>query len=173
MKSAHIPLTLSLLLSLHFASMGQKTRISEPGCNGALRLPEAVQVALKRIPDVTVSCRVKPVMIQGDFDGDGSPDYAVLVIQPGSKKRGFLIVFGNGRTVTAGAGRQVKYGAVASSDLNFDRWELYSKNRPVESAKEQDPLTHRGDALLVSYQESASGLFYWDGKRICWYQQGD
>lgn len=64
-------------------------------------------------------------------------------------------------------------GAAAFPDLNFDQWELYSKGRPVESAEHQEHLKLHGDALLVSYHESASGLFYWDGKQIRWYQQGD
>jgi hypothetical protein len=67
----------------------------------------------------------------------------------------------------------VQYGAAVSADLNFDQWELFSKTRPVESAEDQAALKLHGDALLVSYHEDASGLFYWDGKRMRWYQQGD
>ena len=146
---------------------------SEPKCDETIGLPKAVLAALKHTPDVVLSCRLKPFVIQGDFDGDGHPDYAVLVTQRTSRKRGFLIVFGKGRTVAAGAGHLVKYGAAASLDLNFDQWELYGKDRPVESAEDQESLKLHGDALLVSYHESVSGLFYWDGKRIRWYQQGD
>jgi len=120
-----------------------------------------------------VSCRLKPELINGDFDGDGRPDYAILVTQKKSNKRGFLIVFGNGTKALAGAGSPIMYGAIASSDLNFDQWELFDKSRPVESAQNQNILKLRGDALLVSYHESASGIFYWDGKRLRWYQQGD
>jgi len=51
---------------------------------------------------------------------------------------------------------------------------LYAKDRPVEgSAGETKPVKLHGDAILVSYHESASGLFYWDGKQVRWYQQGD
>ena len=46
----------------------------------------------------------KPV-IEGDFNGDGRLGYAVLVRQQAFQKRGFLIVFGNGRRVTTAAGR--------------------------------------------------------------------
>jgi hypothetical protein len=67
----------------------------------------------------------------------------------------------------------VKYGPAAASDLNFDQWELYRKSRPVESTERQKPLKLKGDALLVRYHEGASGLYYWDGKRVHWYQQGD
>lgn len=162
---------MSLLLTWLPIMTAQKT--AEPKCNETLQLPVAVKVALKQMPDVAVSCRIKPSVIEGDFDGDGRLDYAVLVIQKGSQKRGFFITFGTGQTVAAGAGRSVKYGAADFQDLNFDHWQLYDKNRPVESAERQRPLRLHGDALLVSYHENASGLFYWDGKRIRWYQQGD
>lgn len=112
-------------------------------------------------------------MIRGDFDGDGRPDYAVLVTQQSSRERGFLLVFADGRTVVAGAGRLVEYGAARYRDLNFDQWELHPRSQPVESAGDQKPLKLHVDALLVSCRESASGLFYWHGGRVRWYQQGD
>jgi hypothetical protein len=138
-----------------------------------MELPDTIRAALKQKPDVAISCRFKPPIIQGDFDGDGRPDFAVLVVELTSQRRGFLIVFGRGGMVIAGAGRLVRYGAATFSDLNFNQWELYNRARPVESAEDQAPLKLHGDALLVSYHENASGLFYWDGKRMRWYQQGD
>jgi hypothetical protein len=160
----------SLMLSFGMVT-GQAA--PEPKCGKKMELPGRVQTALKQTPDVALSCRLKPPVLQGDFDGDGRRDYAVLVTQRTSHKRGFLIVFGNRKILVAGAGRSVKYGGAASSDLNFDQWELYSEARPVESAEHQKPLKLLSDALLVSYHESASGLFYWDGARFRWYQQGD
>ena len=144
----------------------------EPTCQG-IELPQAAKTALKRLPDLTLSCRLNPSVIKGDFDGDGRLDYAVLVTQKSSKKRGFLIAFASGRSVVAGAGTLVSYGTTAYADLNFDHWELHRKSQPVESAEDQEPLSLHADALLVSYHETASGLFYWDGKKIRWYQQGD
>jgi|SRR6185437_3641323 len=171
MRLFRIPLKLILLVVWLSVMMAGKT--TEPQCKETLQLPETVKAALKRMPDIVVSCRLKSAVIQGDFDGDGKVDYAVLVTKRASQKRGFLMVFGTGRTVVAGAGRPVKYGAADFQDLNFDEWELYPKSRPVESAEDQKALKLHGDALLVSYHETASGLFYWDGKRIRWYQQGD
>ena len=163
-------IAISVMLS---SGMAVCQAVPEPKCGKKIDLPVRVQAALKQTPDVALSCRLKPPVLQGDFDGDGHPGYAVLITQRTSHKRGFLIVFGNSRILVAGAGRSVKYGGAASSDLNFDQWELYSKARPVESAEYQKPLKLLSDALLVSYHENASGLFYWDGARIRWYQQGD
>ena len=156
-------------------STGQTTgrpTAPEPQC-GRLELPKIVETALKRFPDLGLSCRLSPPVIRGDFDGDDRPDYAVLVTQQSSQKRGFLLVFADGRTVVAGAGRRVEYGAAACRDLNFDQWELHPRSQPVESGDDQKPLKLHADALLVSCRESASGLFYWDGRGARWYQQGD
>jgi len=166
-----LAIVLSVLPSATTAA--SRTQSPEQKCDDTLQMPQPVKAALKRMPDVAVSCRLKPTVIEGDFNGDGRPDYAVLVVQKASQKRGFLLTFGNGRSLIAGAGRPVEYGVATSADLNFDQWELYSKSKPVESADHQRLLKLHGDAVLVSYHEGASGLFYWDGKRIRWYQQGD
>src|SRR6266481_1489918 len=171
LRSSLIAFSLTLCFSSGLAAL--QTSNAEQKCDEKMELPDAVRAALKRAPDLAVSCRLTPSAITGDFGGHGRVDYAVLVTQKTSQKRGFLIVFGSGRSVIAGAGRPVQYGAATFPDLNFDRWELYSKTRPVESAEQQEPLKLHGDALLVSYHEDASGLFYWDGKRMRWYQQGD
>jgi hypothetical protein len=160
-------LLLGLLRTTLASDLGADQRCADT------ELPGAVRHALDRIADVDVSCRFKPVVLAADFDGDGRKDHAVLVVQKASQKRGFLIVFATGRTALAGAGRPVPYGPGRYADLNFDDWEIYPRNRPVEGSNDQRPLKLRADALLVSYHESASGLFYWDGTQVRWYQQGD
>lgn len=140
---------------------------------GAFALPRVIDAALKRFADLLVSCRLKPKMIRGDFDGDGREDYALLVIERQKQQRGFLIAFASGQAVVAGAGRLVMYGAARTADLNFDEWELHRRQDPVESGEDQMSLTLQADALLVSHHESASGLFYWRARSIHWYQQGD
>lgn len=172
MKSMRSLCSFGLVVIFSVGLAVAKPRTPEPKCE-RLDLPQFVQAALKRFPDLVVSCRLNPPLIKGDFDGDGRPDSAVLVTQQSSGKRGFLIAFANGRTVLAGAGKHVKYGAASYPDLNFDQWELHPKNEPAESAEDQKPLKLHADALLVSYHESASGLFYWDGRGVRWFQQGD
>jgi len=141
---------------------------------GAVELPPAVRRAVERLPKLKLSCRINPPLIDADLDGDGARDFALLVVDKVSHERGFLLIFGTGKSVLAGAGHAIKYGATQSLDLNFDQWELYPKSRPVEAGVgEHRSLKLRGDALLVSYHETASGLFYWDGKAVRWYQQGD
>jgi hypothetical protein len=168
-------LIVGLTLTLLFASAPVPAQVqsAQPKCD-AVELPPPVRDALRHHPRLVLSCRINPPLIAGDFDGDGRSDYALLVTNQASRERGFLFVFARGGTALAGAGRLVKYGAATHPDLNFDQWERYPKNRPVEAGVgETRQLKLLGDALLVSYHESASGLFYWDGKQLRWYQQGD
>jgi hypothetical protein len=139
----------------------------------AIEIPSMIRATLDKFPDLVPDCRMLPSVLVADFDGDGRKDYAVLVANHHSKQRGLIVVFGSGRTVVAGAGHLVPYGPGRYADLNFDAWEVYPKGRRVEHSNDQKSLTLRGDALLVSYHEGASGLFYWTGKQFGWYQQGD
>ena len=67
----------------------------------------------------------------------------------------------------------MQYGAARYKDLNFDEWEVYPKGKAIESGENQPILRLSCDSLLVSYHESASGLFYWLHGKARWYQQGD
>jgi hypothetical protein len=163
MRVVHLSATLTVLFCV--------CPLLEANCKDQMQLPTVVLKALQQKTDIALSCRLKPSLITGDFDGDGRPDYAVLVIQSSTKKRGFLIAFGGGTVTVVGAGRSVQYGSDSASDLNFDHWELY-KTSSAEPG-EKPPLKVRCNAVFVSYEEAASGIFYWDGKRIRWFQQGD
>src|SRR5215472_1595983 len=115
---------LILVFCLFQTATAVKSRSPEPKCKENLGLPSVVAAALKKIPDVFVSCRLEPFVLKGDFDGDGHPDYAVLVTQQRSGDRGVLIVFAGGRKLVIGAGRPAEYGSAPFSDLDFRQWEL-------------------------------------------------
>ena len=84
-----------------------------------------------------------------------------------------LLVFANGKTALLGAGNPGQYGAALYKDLNFDEWEVYPKDKVIESGENQPILKLYRDSILVSYHERASGLFYWLHGGAHWYQQGD
>jgi len=139
----------------------------------AANVPAPVLKAIERINGIDLDCRLPTCVLKGDFDGQGEMDYAVLVAQKKSKARGILLIFASGQTELLGAGNPVQYGAAPYKDLNFDEWEVYSKDKVIESGENQPILKLNRDSLLVSYNESASGLFYWLHGRAHWYQQGD
>ncbi len=135
-------------------------------------VPETIRRAIANgsLPKTyDVSFQVKPFNLQGDFNGDGKPDVAVLVRQRPTGKLGIAIIHSETDKVTIlGAGT-----AIGNGGDNFewmDSWEVYSKDRVVSGTSA--PKLH-GDALLVSKSEAASALIYWNGKRYVWLQQGD
>jgi hypothetical protein len=136
-------------------------------------IPASVSKAIERVGGIVLDCRLANCVLKGDFGGESKADFAVLVAQKATKARGILLVFSNGRTALLGAGKPVEYGAEPSTDLNFDEWTVYSKHDVIESAEDQPGLKLYRDSLLVSYHESASGLFYWLHGKAHWYQQGD
>jgi hypothetical protein len=135
-------------------------------------LPEVVERVVKHGTLSTryeISLQVKPPYLQGDFNGDGKIDVAILVKQRSTGKLGIAIVHGATDKITIlGAGVSIGNGG---DDFEWmDTWEIRSKGG--KSAGANVPKLH-GDALLVGKSEAASALIYWNGKRYVWLQQSD
>lgn len=131
--------------------------------------PARVAACMKSIDEsVEIDHRLNPFYLRGDFDGDGRPDYAVLVKK--GQDRGIVICrASSAKGVILGAGSAFNQMA----DMNFTSWDIYDK-RPVEKGVgEGRPPKLLGDAIWVEWEESASALVYWTGHKFAWYQQGD
>lgn len=118
------------------------------------------------------STRVNPFYIQGDFNGDGKLDCAILVKQKSSGKLGIAIVHaGTNNIKVLGAGRDFGNGG---DDFSWmDAWYAYSKGAVSLGVGEGPAPKLKGDALMLIKTESASSLVYWVGTQYRWYQQGD
>lgn len=137
----------------------------------AASLPDEVWEALGKDSDYAVVTRINPFYLQGDFDGDGWRDTAVLVRERSSGRQGAIIVFRGGKMRVVGAGKDIGDG---STDLDWmDAWHVERKGRASQGATDEAPPTLKGDGIMVIKTESGSGLIWWDGKRFRWYQQGD
>ena len=120
----------------------------------------------------TLVAHLNPFYVNGDFNGDGRTDTAVLIKDVVSGKTGIAIVHGGTKSVVVlGAGR--KFGNGGDDFRWMDAWHLYSKGPVQRGADETAPPTLKGDALMVIKTESASALIYWNRKGYGWYQQGD
>jgi hypothetical protein len=114
------------------------------------------------------SWAIHPARLQGDFDGDGKTDYAVLVAK-GSQQGIVLCRSGSATPVVLGAGMAFN----EMRDLDFTAWHVHPRNRRVRrGAGEGRRPKLSGDAIVLEW-ESASALVYWSGGRFRWYQQGD
>lgn len=115
---------------------------------------------------------MNPSYLEGDFNGDGSMDTAVLVKQRSTGKLGIAIVHGTtGKVTILGAG--IGFGNGGDDFEWLDSWQIHSKTRAAHASGETSVQHLRGDALLVEKSEAASALIYWNGKRYAWSQQGD
>jgi len=116
-----------------------------------------------------VDAGVNPFYLRGDFDGDGHADYAAFVTHEG--KHGVLVCWAGRHSPTVlGAGKRF----IQMDDLTFTGWKVHALGKKVEhGATDAPPPKLRGDAILVEWQEAASGLIYWAGEQFRWYQQGD
>jgi hypothetical protein len=143
---------------------------------GAIRdVPDAVKKALTNWPagkKHDLSFWIKPSYLDGDFNGDGKMDTAVLVKERSTGKLGIAILDGTtGKVTILGAGNGIGNGG---DDFEWmDSWQVYSKTRGAHAPGEKSVLHLRGDALLVEKSEAASALIYWNGKKYVWSQQGD
>jgi hypothetical protein len=138
------------------------------------KIPETIEKAIAngRLPKTyDVSSRLNPSYLEGDFNGDGKTDVAVLVKQHSTGKFGIAIIHGaTDKVAILGAGVGIGNGG---DDFEWmDYWQVYPKVRVAVETGETAPRRH-GDALLVGKSEAASASIYWNGKRYAWSQQGD
>lgn len=134
-------------------------------------LPPDVWEALSKGNAYAVEARINPFYLQGDFDGDGWRDTAVLVKERASGKHGAALVFKGGKVRIVGAGKDMGDG---TKDLDWmDAWYVEPKGKVQQGATDEAPPKLKGDAIMAIKTESASGLIYWNGARFRWYQQGD
>jgi hypothetical protein len=121
-------------------------------------------------PHYKVSGRINPFYLRGDFRGGGAPETAVLVTATATGARGVAVCWdGLTKPTILGAGTVFHQ----MPDLSFDAWHVYRKGPVHKGVEGGPPPVLRGEALLLEWSESASGLVYWDGKALRWYQQGD
>jgi hypothetical protein len=152
----------------------QPDSLSSP--SGAIRdVPDAVKKALTNGStgkEYDLSFRINPSYLEGDFNGDGKMDVAVLVKERSTGKLGIAIVHGTtGKVTILGAGIGIGNGG---DDFEWmDSWEVYSKTRGAHASGETGVPRLRGDALLVEKSEAASAMIYWNGKRYVWSQRGE
>jgi hypothetical protein len=118
--------------------------------------------------ELSIDYGTNPFLLRLDLDGDGVLDYA-LRVRHGSD-RGILVCWGKGRRPTLiGAGTEFDNMA----DLNPGAWRVYPKSKVAKGVGEHRRLVLRGEALELIWPERASGLAYWNGHELEWYQQSD
>jgi hypothetical protein len=116
---------------------------------------------------------INPYYLRGDFDGDKKFDYAFIVSERKTGKKGIIIYHTSSKKYfIVGAGKEL--ATRPGDDYGWmDAWEIYCKKDVELGVGESKKIKLIGEAILITKLESSSGLIYWDGKSYQWYQQGD
>lgn len=131
--------------------------------------PDRVETCVSNLAEgLTMTSRLNPYYLRGDFDGDQTPDHAFLVERAGTQ--GIAVCLGSKTSpIVLGAG-QVFHDM---ESLDFDHWAVFDQGPVVRGVGEDTVPTLKGDALYLLWSETASALLYLEGDSFHWYQQGD
>ena len=157
------------LVGLAAWGAGTATAQVTPEAAADLSLPEWAAGSIHGSPALApfeVVYRLNPYYQQGDFDGDGRLDLAVLIRRRTTHQEGVVIVHRSDLSVhVVGAGRALGNGGDDFSWL--DQW--FVQERSVL----HDARARGRDVLYVGKSESGGGLIWWNGRAYMWAQWGD
>jgi hypothetical protein len=109
-----------------------------------------------------------PPYQDGDFDGDGVADAAVLVTRRATGKLGVAFVLGGPRRViVVGAGKSVQAGP---DDFSWiDQWDVFRREATMHLTIPARPSApRRGDDLWIAKRDSAGAFIAWNGRDFSW-----
>jgi hypothetical protein len=108
-----------------------------------------------------------PPYLDGDFDGDGVSDAAVLVENRKTGKTGVAIVHRGTRRVTILAAGS---GSAGPDDLSWiDRWDVFQNGTTYNlTIRDRPSIQFGADALWVGRQDSLSAFYIWTGANYVW-----
>ncbi len=123
-------------------------------------------------PEFTPHPYLRPLTLDGDFDGDGTLDMAVPVVRDRDGKRALAIC--RAGTVLDVVGLEGRMGHLVPEYFDrMDHWSLHPRGEVNQGVAEGAPPILTGDAILLALEEKSSVLLYWNGVRYQAYWQGD
>jgi hypothetical protein len=131
---------------------------------------EQIWLTLSRSSNLQLSTRLNPCMWQGDFNGDGRADLALLITQTGSKKEGIAFLLRGSKPLVVGAGTDFGNGGDDFSWMDL----CYVEDRGARHGNYKGKSASlQSDGLVVAKESSASALIYLRKGKLQWHQYGD
>ena len=133
--------------------------------------PWAHKLYQKKLSDrYEISCLayIRPCVLEGDFEGDGKADAAVMVRKRASGTLGAAVFLSSGAWHLMGAGTD--FGGAGTDWAWAESWKVFKKGPVKQGPAPEKPPTLAADAILVEKKGGPSGLVYFDGKKAAWYQ---
>ena len=128
-------------------------------------VPDEIRSCLRTDRGLRLDGSINPFYLSGDYDGDGTTDFAINVTNQSDRGPGIhriLFCFGNKKRSVWSAG--YKDSSVASP---FTAWLLVPKESKLLSIHPK--IKHDSLALLIG--EEGGGLIYWNGQKFQWQQE--
>jgi len=120
----------------------------------------ASKAGLDSVYAISMSLR-SPPYIDGDFDGDGVMDAAVLVERRSTGKIGLAIIRGTRQITVLGAGT----GSAGPDNLDWiDRLDRFHKGSIDTTIGDRPNIQFVGDAVWVARGDSVSAFYGWTGR---------
>ena len=118
-----------------------------------------------------ITYQLYPSYLEGDFNGDGRNDAAILVHEKSSGKFGIAIVHGKRpqaiSSIVTILGADTQLGKAGKDFKWMKVWSLIEARTSSSLPKH---LESRGDAIQTGIPGGKTGIIYWDGKKYTWYE---
>ena len=133
-----------------------------------------------------IQSTIKPAYLKADFNGDGTVDIAVIIVEKRTSKVGILLIYGKTKKyVVFGASHQSSSAIDGKDNLEWiSGWKLYAKVSAAETRNNSSgdiigtrkmKVKNKGIYIWANEGEvNISGeIIVWDGKKFVWIHQGD